>query len=93
LYDNRLFTKNPEQNFDKTLSFSDVLSYSFGANYTFNEGLAVYGRFSQGRKTPDLSYFMDIANQQLTSNISVEAQSIKMAEIGLKYRKRTSICL
>ncbi len=88
LYDNRLFTKNPEQSFDKTLSFSDVLSYSFGANYTFNEGLAVYGRFSQGRKTPDLSYFMDIANQQLTSNISVEAQSIKMAEVGLKYRKK-----
>jgi outer membrane receptor protein involved in Fe transport len=31
---------------------------------------------------------MDIANQQLTSNISIEAQDIKMAEFGLKYRSR-----
>jgi len=86
LYDGRMFTTNPVQNFDKTLKFSDVISYSFGLNYKVNEGFAVYGRYSQGRKTPDLSYFMDIANQQLTSNISVEAQDIKMAELGLKYR-------
>ncbi len=86
LYDNRLFTTNPEQSFDKSLSFSDVISYSLGVNYKVNNGMAIYGRFSQGRKTPDLSYFMDIANQQLTSNISIEAQSIQMAELGLKYR-------
>lgn len=88
LYDGRIFTTNPKQSFDKSLSFSDVISYSLGANYRINEGLAVYGRYSQGRKTPDLSYFMDIANQQLTSNISVEAQDIKMAELGLKYRNK-----
>jgi iron complex outermembrane receptor protein len=88
LYDNRIFTVNPTQSFDKSLSFSDVVSYSFGANYRVNEGLALYGRYSQGRKTPDLSYFMDIANQQLTSNISVEAQNIKMAEFGLKYKSK-----
>lgn len=88
LYDNRLFTTNPTQSFDKTLSFKDVVSYSAGLNYKVNEGFAVYGRYSQGRKTPDLSYFMDIANQQLTSGISVEAQDIKMAELGLKYRTK-----
>lgn len=88
LFDNRLFTTNPTQSFDKTLSFKDVVSYSFGLNYKVNEGFAVYGRYSQGRKTPDLSYFMDIANQQLTSGISVEAQDIKMAELGLKYRSK-----
>lgn len=88
LYDNRLFTTNPTQSFNKTLSFKDVVSYSLGLNYRVNDGFAVYGRYSQGRKTPDLSYFMDIANQQLTSNISVEAQDIKMAEFGLKYRTK-----
>jgi outer membrane receptor protein involved in Fe transport len=31
---------------------------------------------------------MDIANQQLTSGISIEAQDIKMAEMGLKYRNK-----
>jgi iron complex outermembrane recepter protein len=88
LFDNRLFTANPTQSFNKTLSFKDVVSYSVGLNYKVNDGFAVYGRYSQGRKTPDLSYFMDIANQQLTSNISVEAQDIKMAEFGLKYRSK-----
>ena len=86
LYDSRTFTLNPEQSFDKTLSFKDVVSYSVGVNYKISDVFAVYGRFSQGRKTPDLSYFMDIANQQLTSTISVEAQSIQMAELGLKFR-------
>lgn len=88
LYDGRTFTRNPAQSFDKSLSFKDLLSYSFGLNYKVNDGLAVYGRFSQGRKSPDLSYFMDIANQQLTSGISIEAQDIKMAEFGLKYRSK-----
>ena len=88
LYDNRIFTANPKQSFDKTLNFSDVISYSAGLNYRVNDGLAVYGRYSQGRKTPDLSYFMDVANQLLTSSISVEAQDIKMAELGLKYRRK-----
>ena len=88
LYDGRTFTTNPTQSFEKTLSFKDVVSYSLGLNYRVNDGFAVYGRYSQGRKTPDLSYFMDIANQQLTSSISVEAQDIKMAELGLKYRSR-----
>ncbi|MCU0470165.1 MAG: TonB-dependent receptor [Arcicella sp.] len=87
LYDSRIFTRNPTQSFEKSLSFSDVISYSLGLNYKIDDGFAIYGRYSQGRKTPDLSYFMDIANQQLTSSISVEAQDIKMAEVGLKYRK------
>ncbi len=86
LYDSRVFTRNSEQSYDKKLGFGDVFSYSLGANYKVSDVFAVYGRFSQGRKTPDLSYFMDIANQQLTSGISVEAQNIQMAELGLKFK-------
>lgn len=86
LYDSRVYARNSEQSFDKSLSFSDVFSYSFGANYKINDGFAIYGRYTQGRKTPDLSYFMDIANQQLTSGISIEAQSVQMAELGLKFK-------
>lgn len=83
LYDNRLWANNAAQNFEKDLG---SVSYSLGMNYKANENFAIYGRYSQGRKSPDLSYFMDIANQQLTSNISVEAQSIQMAELGLKLK-------
>jgi iron complex outermembrane recepter protein len=86
LYDSRVFTRNPEQKFDKKLPMDSVFSYSLGVNYKISNEFAIYGRFSQGRKTPDLSYFMDIANQQLTSGISVEAQNVKMAELGLKFK-------
>jgi outer membrane receptor protein involved in Fe transport len=86
LYDSRVYTRNPNQSFDKKLKFSEVASYSFGANYKVSDVFAVYGRVSQGRKTPDLSYFMDISNQQLTSSISIEAQKIQMAELGLKFK-------
>ncbi|TRX21373.1 TonB-dependent receptor [Flavobacterium franklandianum] len=88
VYDNRILTRNPTQSFDKSLSFSDLVSYSFGVNYKVSDRFAMYGRYSQGRKSPDLSYFLDVANQQLTSNISIEAQDIKMAEFGLKYRSK-----
>lgn len=84
LYDNRLWANNPEQSFEKDLQ---SVSYSIGMNYLANENFAIYGRYSQGRKSPDLSYFMDIANQQLTSSISVEAQSIQMAELGFKFKQ------
>jgi iron complex outermembrane recepter protein len=88
LYDNRVFTANPTKSFDKTLKFNDVVSYSAGLNYKISDGFAVYGRYSQGRKTPDLSFFMDLANQELTSSISIEAQDIRMAELGFKYRNK-----
>ncbi len=81
LYDNLLWTNNPEQNFKKDLQ---SLSYSFGMNYQVNENFAFYGRYAQGHKSPDLNFFMNIGNQQLTSNISVEAQNTQMAEWGFK---------
>jgi iron complex outermembrane recepter protein len=85
LYDVRVWQNGAEQSFKKDLS---TVSYSAGLNYQVNSGLAFYGRYSQGRKSPDLSYFMDVANQQLTSTISIEAQSIQMAELGLKLRQK-----
>ncbi len=84
LYDSRVYTTNPENGFEKDVN---TFSYSAGLNYKINEGMAVYTRFSQGRKSPDLGFFLDAANQQLTSNISAEAQDIKMLEAGIKIQK------
>ena len=83
LYDNRVWKDGASQSFEKSLN---TLSYSAGLNYTVNTNFAVYARYSQGRKSPDLGFFMDIANQQLTANISAEAQDIRMLEAGIKYR-------
>ncbi|MDZ7899229.1 MAG: TonB-dependent receptor [Arcicella sp.] len=87
LYDVRQFASNPAKSFEKSLGLKDVISYSAGLNYRVSQSLAIYGRYSNGRKTPDLSYFASIANQELTSNLSIEAQDIRMAEIGIKLKK------
>lgn len=83
LYDNRVWRDGAERSFEKSVN---TLSYSAGLNYTITPRFALYARYSQGRKSPDLAFFMDIANQQLTSNISAEAQNIRMLEAGFKYR-------
>jgi iron complex outermembrane recepter protein len=83
IYDSRAYILNPEQSFTKNLN---TFSYSAGLNYKITDKVAIYTRFSQGRKSPDLGFFMDVANQQLTSGISAEAQDIKMFEAGLKVR-------
>jgi iron complex outermembrane recepter protein len=83
LYDNRVWAANPERGFDKTVN---TLSYSAGLNYKVSERLAFYGRYSKGQKSPDLAFFMDIANQQLTADIRPEAQDINMIEAGVKLR-------
>jgi outer membrane receptor protein involved in Fe transport len=86
IYDNRVWVGGAEKSFEKNLN---TFSYSAGLNYKITNNLAVYGRFSQGRKSPDLGFFMDVANQQLTSNISAEAQDMKMFEAGLKVKTNT----
>lgn len=85
LYDVRQFDSSPERFFEKNLDFGDVISYSIGLNYRPSENLAFYGRYSKGNKTPDLSFFMDIANQNLTADLPIEVQDIQMLEGGLKY--------
>ncbi|MEA5461102.1 TonB-dependent receptor [Arcicella sp. LKC2W] len=84
LYDNRIWSKNPTISYTKNAS---TVSYSAGMNYKMNDELAFYGRFSQGRKSPDLGLFLDFSNQNLAAELPVEAQSTQMLEFGLKVKK------
>jgi iron complex outermembrane recepter protein len=83
LFDIRNWKTGQEKNYSTGVK---TLSYSAGLNYKLNENMAVYARYSQGQKSPDLGFFLDITGQQLTSTIEAEAQNIKMLEAGLKIK-------
>ncbi|MDX2048689.1 MAG: TonB-dependent receptor [Chitinophagaceae bacterium] len=84
LYNNRVRGANAEKSFDKTLG---TFSYSIGLNYKVSNSLAFYGRYSEGRKSPDLSFYFDFSNQEQTSNIDPEAQTTQQFELGVKLKK------
>ena len=85
-YDNNRWTLNPEQRFTQEISFSETFSYSVGLNYLINDNLSVYGRYSTGRKTPDLSFYFNVGILDQVPNYDLEPEQINSAELGLKYR-------
>ncbi len=66
---------------DQTL---ETFSFSAGVNYQFSDVSAVYGRYSQGSKAPDLSMFVAIDNQFALDNLDPISQKIQQLEIGYK---------
>lgn len=85
-YDNNRWTLNPEQSFKQEISFSETFSYSFGLNYLINDKFAIYGRYSTGRKTPDLSFYFNVGILADVPNYDLKPEQISSAELGLKYR-------
>ena len=81
LYDNRMITQNPEQSFKKDLG---TFSYSAAANYKVSENFAIYGRYSVGSKSPDLSFYLDVANQSIAATNEPKAQKTQQIEAGIK---------
>jgi outer membrane receptor protein involved in Fe transport len=81
LYDNSVGTTPVTYLFDKKVS---TFSYSAGLNYKINNKFALYGRFSEGNKAPDLDMYFN-ANTEFTSkNLNPIAQKVQQAEIGVK---------
>ena len=82
-------------NFDGTLSgdeldFDDGLgtfSYSVGLNYKANNSLAFYGRFSNGKKAPNATYYLEKVSQEEFDNIPLVEQTIIQIEGGVKIKK------
>ena len=60
------------------------LSFSGGVNYKIDNEAALFARFSQGNKAPELNYyFNNFSNVPI--NKKGEVQKINQAEIGVKY--------
>ena len=81
-FDNSVLAPTGEQDeFDFTYGY---LSHSIGLNYSFQEGAALFARFSGGHKAPELNYyFNNFANVPI--NQAGEVQKINQAELGLKW--------
>lgn len=62
----------------------NYLSFSGGINYTIDDDDAVFARFSQGNKAPELNYyFNNFSNVPINQKGSI--QKINQAEMGVKY--------
>ncbi|RKD90625.1 TonB-dependent receptor domain-containing protein [Mangrovibacterium diazotrophicum] len=66
----------------------NTFSFSAGVNYKFTDVSAVYGRYSQGEKAPDLSIFVAIDNQFALDNLDPQSQKIQQLEVGYKMNGR-----
>ncbi|MFY7908803.1 MAG: TonB-dependent receptor domain-containing protein [Emticicia sp.] len=83
LYDVRSFSNDTPIVFGTSIN---TFSFSAGLNYKITDNMAVYARYSNGKKSPDMSFYLDVANQRALTSSPVEAQDIKMAEVALKVK-------
>ncbi len=81
-YDNGILAPTGEK--DKFNYNYEYLSFSSGINYKIGKEAALFVRFSQGNKAPELNYyFNNFSNVPI--NKKGEVQKINQAEIGVKY--------
>ncbi len=64
----------------------NTFSFSGGLNYMFSNQQAVYIRYSQGSKAPDLTMFMSIDTQLASDELNPLAQKIQQFELGYKLK-------
>lgn len=81
---------NTSGKIDAVYKYSDqkinTFSFSGGLNYKYTENQAVYLRYSQGSKAPDLSMFVTINTQLAADNLHPLAQKIQQFELGYKLK-------
>ena len=64
----------------------NTFSFSGGLNYKYADNQAVYVRYSQGSKAPDLSMFVSVNTQFAADNLNPLAQKIQQLEMGYKLK-------
>lgn len=70
--------------FDETVH---TVSFSAGLNYKINNEMAVYARYSNGNKAPEISNYFAATNSFLIKSLNTEAQNIQQVEAALKVKK------
>ena len=84
LYDNGGGLVGAPLAFNKTIN---TVSFSAGLNYRIQEDMAVYVRYSNGNKSPEIGQFFSATNQNLIDNLNTTAQQIQQFEAALKIKK------
>tara|TARA_R110000744_G_scaffold221454_1_gene340410 strand:+ start:1057 stop:3942 length:2886 start_codon:yes stop_codon:yes gene_type:complete len=80
-YDNNELDSLESFKFDYTI---ETFSYSGAFNYKFNKDLAVYGRYSQGKKAPDLDFYFTLNTPQNLALYRPKVRNTEQVELGLK---------
>ncbi|GAB3298365.1 TonB-dependent receptor [Hymenobacter tenuis] len=83
VYDNLYGAPSTTYNIDKTLQ---TVAYSAALNYRLSPSMAFYGRYSDGRKAPDLAFYFGINSPITFEQFDPQAQRVQQAELGLKYQ-------
>jgi iron complex outermembrane receptor protein len=81
IYDNFGGTAGPRLNVDKTVN---TISFSGGLNYKIADDQAIYFRYSNGKKSPDINFYLDQTSQFLIDNTKPNAQKVEQFEVGYK---------
>lgn len=84
LYDNFGGTQAPKINYSKNIKY---VSVSAGLNYKISDNQAVYFRYSNGGKSPDINAMYQLNNQFAADNTSEKdlTQKIEQIEFAYKY--------
>lgn len=81
LFDNGGGTEGPHLNYNKSIN---TLSFSGGLNYRLDDKQAVYVRYSNGNKSPDIGFFLDLNTPFTLANTPTVAQKVEQLEAGYK---------
>ncbi|GAB2554958.1 TonB-dependent receptor [Spirosoma aerophilum] len=84
LWDNAVNKASAPWFTDNTIN---TFSFSGALNYQFSSNLALYGRFSQGNKTPDLTLYTSSFSQDQVDKQMLDPQHISQIEVGLKVKQ------
>jgi iron complex outermembrane recepter protein len=80
-YDNTKAVKGASYTYDKTLSY---VSYSGALNYKLSDKMAMYVRYSNGKKAPGFGVYQAVSNPYLEKNLKPEIQVVQQFEAGFK---------
>jgi iron complex outermembrane recepter protein len=88
LYDNFGGVPNTQINYSKT---SNYLSFSAGLNYRLSQNQAVYFRYSNGGKSPDINALVQLNSQFVADNTDEKklTQGVQQIEFSYKYSSPT----
>ncbi|MEY2867983.1 MAG: hypothetical protein RIR01_383 [Bacteroidota bacterium] len=81
IYDNFGGTQGTPLKIDKTVN---TVSFSGGINYKLGDTQAVYIRYSDGKKSPDINFYLNQTSQFLIDNTKAYAQHVQQIEAGYK---------
>jgi iron complex outermembrane recepter protein len=81
LFDNSKAIRGKEFKYDTTLSY---YSFSGALNYKISDNMAIYGRYSNGKKAPGFQVYQNVSSDNAKATLKPEIQVVQQFEVGFK---------